>query len=73
MIEFKQVVKEAHDFCYNKSYPNLPLDTDILEEIPNYKGWEDIDLSTVKKYRSWLSEVRCELNRQNLEYQRDEL
>lgn len=72
MIDFKEVVKEAYDFCYDKSYPQLPLDTDILEEISNYIGWEDIDLSSPIKYNNWLTELRCEMNRQNLDYKRDE-
>jgi len=80
MLEFDEVVKYAYEYCYNRSYPELPLDTDILEELPNWIGWEDIrpDLDNSNifdpncPYNKWLTALRSELNRQGLNYKRDE-
>ena len=73
MLTFAEIVKDSHRHLYQFSYPDVPLDSDIAEDIVNsYLEYQNIDLSTPEKYFSWILEVRYELNRQNLKYRRDE-
>ena len=81
MLSFPEVVKNAYEFCYQRSYPALPMDSEVLEEIPNWKGWENLDLNINTKngsiqkdspYYKWLESLRIELNNQHLSYRRDE-
>ena len=74
MIDFEKAVIDSYEFCYEKSYPELPLDAVILEDIADhYEGWGDvIDLSNPHNYDKWLGALHFELDRQCLKYRREE-
>ena len=72
----KEVVKDSYEFCIQKVYAHpsdynnttLPTAEMIAEDIANnYEGY-DIIPDTPSAFNIWVSEVKQELNRQNLDF-----